>query len=475
MLYDRNSHGNDSLGGPFAHAPAIVTFICMECLVIVQGLLARQDHFLTVSQMRQRGIEQGLPFVWHFAMWGDILIVSGLAAYLIGRHSFSWHGSRVLASFAIGLALAIFLGWTYTFSKIPEAHIQNHQLTIAGVVHIFYMAIALAVFIQFFLFTKNVSVRLLTVTSLLLFIHVFFGTHMALGILKAIHPLSWYPVQPLKSLFGWITIATVAFGLVWRNVGTSAIVAAPKNAARSVFTAGKWLLHISPESEEGYLKALDNLCGSIGFLSFGSLVFSRWHRHAPPLTIVLTLLLGTIYYLSRLSALQELEIARSLFPLDRFPDELQFKDRAKVASQVTLFLVLYLFEGYIADDIMMASICMLVISCIDLNTRWQINKKVHLYFSSARYSPAPDEKDYDAMQKRRGAISWFLFKLPHLRKEAGRAAGCAAASGIAIYENFNNDAKLNILAYSILIGTLVLNEIITLTWRILRDRRLKLL
>src|SRR5258708_3096199 len=75
----------------FNSAPAIIVFVCLECLVMVQALLAWQSHFFTVSQMRQVGVNQGLPFVWHFGMWGDLLIVSGLAAYVVGSYSVRWN------------------------------------------------------------------------------------------------------------------------------------------------------------------------------------------------------------------------------------------------------------------------------------------------------------------------------------------------------------------------------------------------
>ena len=101
------------------------------------------------------------------------------------------------------------------------------------------------------------------------------------------------------------------------------------------------------------------------------------------------------------------------------------------------------------------------------------------------------------MMDRRAVVEWFLFKLPHLPKEAGRIAGCAAAFGIANYAYFSNvhdvtfltyffDAfycavygdphgadKLAVLAYVVLIATLTVNEFITIPWRINRDRKLE--
>jgi hypothetical protein len=362
-------------------------------------LLAHQDHFFTVFEMQKRGVGQGLPFVWHFGMWGDLLIVSGLAAYVIGRHSFSWDGRRMMVAFAFGFSAAIVLSWSYTLSEVWEAHVQAHHLTIAGIVHCFYMGIVLSIFTQFFLFTVDVPVRLLRVTSLLLFIHVLLGMHMALGILSTISPLAWYPAHPLRSVLGWITVAVVALGLGWRNIGTSAIVAASKNAARSAFLAGAWLLHLHPGSAEGYLKTLDYFCGLVGFLYFGQLFVSGWRQGGNPWSLVLILLIGIVFYLSRLSVTQELDIAKSLFPSepDRFPDELKLKDRVTITFQVALFMALYLFLGWAAHNVALVSLCMFVIGCIDYDTRRRINKKMRLYFSEAAYSPLPDENNYHAI------------------------------------------------------------------------------
>src|SRR6266853_1355972 len=63
----------------------LVVLGLLECLVLLQGLLAYRAGFLTVSQMQSVGIQHGLPFLWHFAMWGDLLLMSPLCAYLVGH------------------------------------------------------------------------------------------------------------------------------------------------------------------------------------------------------------------------------------------------------------------------------------------------------------------------------------------------------------------------------------------------------
>lgn len=64
------SAGSKRKRASFAWGPAIAAFICLEGLVALQAYFAYEDHFFTVAQMQERGVNQGLPFFWHFGMWG---------------------------------------------------------------------------------------------------------------------------------------------------------------------------------------------------------------------------------------------------------------------------------------------------------------------------------------------------------------------------------------------------------------------
>ncbi len=476
------SYGKDSTQNSFASVSAIIAFVFFECLVATQALLAYRDHFFTVAQMQERGVGQGLPFVWHFAMWGDFLVISPLAAYVIWRTLSHWRRRWIWVSLAIGFVSAVIMSLLYTLSSMPEAHVQNHHLTNAGIVHAVYMAIAISVFVQFLCFTDNVSLRLLRIVSVLLFVHVFIGTHMALGILKLNYPLDWYPAQPLESYFGWITVGVVGIGLAERNVGLSLIL---------------WFVNLRyPRTDEDYLKLLDFICKVVNRGYFTFVAGVAWGRGDNFLSIVLIALLGIVYYLSRLSVWQELDIGKTLYPADRAPNELQMKSRWKITGAVFVFMLAYVTAAWVAHCILVASFLMFVIACIDLNTRKQINDKTREYFADPSYAPSPSERGYQAMMDRRGIAEWYLFNLPHLWKEAGRIAGFAVAFGIANYAYFANapdvtiftyfiDAsycavygdshgadKFAMLAYVTLIATFIVNELITIRWRINRDHKL---
>jgi hypothetical protein len=215
------------------------------------------------------------------------------------------------------------------------------------------------------------------------------------------------------------------------------------------------------------------VCGiGIAITFFFKLAQSGWQRGANLGLIILLLTIALKYAASRISVKQELEIGRSLYPPRRIPDDLKFKDRLWITIQVIAFMILYMAIGLLADHILAVSAIMTAIALNDYITRSKIHAGIARTFSDSRYDPSPSEQDYDVIQERRGVARWYLFQLPQLMKEAGCVIGCVAALGIGLYGYFN---KIDIyaIAYITLIGTLLINELITLWWRFQRYQRLK--
>jgi hypothetical protein len=453
--------------GLFPILSPIVLFVFLETLVAAQALTAYRDHLFTVAQMQQRGTGEGLPFVWHFGLWGDIFIISPLAAHVAGRYFLRWlRDYRSLISIATGCALASLLSWAYTHSNILSVHIQNHELTAAGELHLGYMALTLAIFTQFLFFTKHDSIGLLRTTSVLLLIQVFIGTHMVLGILDLNYPLGWYLDRPLKSLFGWAIVCATAIVLAWQNFGKKLFVDLPLDLLE--FFTG-----IDPRSDEGYLKFLSFTCSlTLATTYFFELLETEWQKGKSWAALLLLFVIATKYALSRISVKQELAIGKSLYPPDRLPDSLKLEDRAKITSQVVLFMVLYMVLGFVADYIIVASAILTAIACGDLLTRFLLRKKVDATFSDVRYSPLESDRDYQTIVRRRYVAKWYLDGLPHLKKEMLVIAGCAIAFGLSAY-GYAHNLNLDFAAYAVLIATQVLNEVVTVWWRVDRFLRLK--
>jgi hypothetical protein len=479
----------------FAWVPAALVFVSLECLGATQALSAYSDNFFTVSQMKSIPVAFGLPFLWHFGMWGDFFIISPIAGYLVGKHAHRWRLPGMLISLMIGISSASILSWVYTFSTLPDSLVQNHHLTAAGIVHLLYMAVAVAVLIQFFLFTSTPSLRLLRMVSILVLFHVFIGTHMALGILKGTVPLGWYPGEPLKSTLGWVMVGAVGLGLLWRNLKLDSVfhdfsLRTAKQIAHWFMYWRKQDIYSSPrdfETPTGLLKLYDSLGGHLLELGFFLSVVARmWQRYASPgsdwithlshalPSCFLVLLFASIYGASRRSAKVELAISGRLFCPGRVPKAWSgSEDPLRVSFSVLFYFLLYMFLAWFAYNIYLVSAVILALACIDFNTRRLINKTVSEYFANDMYACQEDDKDRAVVQKRRAVISQYLFDLPHLWKEAGRVAGCLVALGFAAGGYFGRVEWLKSAAYLTLIGTLVINEIVTFRWRIQRDRLLR--
>jgi hypothetical protein len=95
------------------------------------------------------------------------------------------------------------------------------------------------------------------------------------------------------------------------------------------------------------------------------------------------------------------------------------------------------------------------------------------YFKDSKYAPKTGEKDYEVISERREIAKEFLFKKPHLIKETGRVLGCWLAFVISMTGYFNDTSNLDVIAYLILMGTLIFNEYFTLRWRFMMYKKMK--
>lgn len=458
----------------------LAILLALESLVAIQAWLSSRDHFLTATQMQEHGVAAGLPFIWHFGMLGDVIIISPLLAYITAVCFRQWRGDLAIIALVLGCAIAAALNWSYTLPTMPGVHVRDHHLTPAGIVHAIYMAIALSAFLQFFFFTPAIPPRFLGFVSILVLVHALFGTHMVLGVINFVSPLGWFPEEPLKSIPGWITVGALAFGLLLRNLG----VARLRRAVMTFAPVAKWLYRMyvywtgqDDRTTKGFLKLLDNVCGWVGPIFLAKFLYDDV-THSDSLqngwlTIGLATMFCAIYFFSRHSAKRELLIGEELFVPGNIPDDYATeKNRLISAVLVILFVILYCGLVRFADYIWAVAPIMFVLACNDYRTRDQINKNMRRYFSSKDYAVPIGYKGYAAIMAKRDVASWFLFELDHLMKETARAAGCAIASVLAIVGYFLELRAYTVWAYIALIATLVLNEMLTGWWRYQRETKL---
>ena len=178
--------------------------IAFEGMVILQVLYAWCDEFLTPAQMRRGGIREGLPFMAHGGMWGDLIFISPLVAIIYATDGPEWSSVNVMTAMIGGGVASIVMHETYKRGELPEAHVQFGCLTTAGLIHRWYMAIALAVLGLYYIrapytpWTWSVSA--------LLVLHTIAGTHVVLGLIQP----RWYPGRPLHNPETWGVIGGTA-------------------------------------------------------------------------------------------------------------------------------------------------------------------------------------------------------------------------------------------------------------------------
>jgi hypothetical protein len=388
----------------------LIVFLLLESLIFSQVILADRENFLTARQMQQNGIRYGLPFLWHFGMWSDFLFISPLCGLIVGRYSKDWSSSSFFACAVLAFFATALLSWSYTFATVPEAHVRNHQLTTIGLLHAVYMWLSLSIFLQFFIFTSDVPQRFTQIVSILLVVHVFVGTHMLLGLIALVFPIDWYISLPLENQTGWLIILSLALVLLWKNYEFVGL--------QKAFTIYLYWTGNDLSSTEGLFKFLSEICRVVAFWTYlgmvGRIISRHWNGTSfdfggfltqSGLQCILILLIGLTYYLGQLSVKQEMAIAKKIFPIDRTPrDWGTLEDRWATVILVLSFCGLYLFMAYIAEYIVLISMCMTVLAINDYRTRYFINKGVASYFADTNYSPRPGDSDFKAIGERRKVI-----------------------------------------------------------------------
>jgi len=166
--------------------------------------------------MRRQGIILGLPLVCHLGIWADVIALSPLLILIVSISYSEW--SLFISGVVFLLALAgSFLIHQFVYRKggIEEAHVRWQKVTRAGWYHCIYMAFASGILFLFYFYSAEQHLSLLRGTTIYLAVHLFFGTHIALGLFKPY----WFPKRPIKELGTWIPILLVVLPAAFVYIG----------------------------------------------------------------------------------------------------------------------------------------------------------------------------------------------------------------------------------------------------------------
>lgn len=198
----------------------------MQMLVLLQLVLAHRDGFFTAAQMRSRGVPRGLPIAWHFGIWGDGMVISGLVAMIISECWLQWAWTDIRRAGSIALGAVVIFQLLWMTSATPEAHLTprakpgkvfRQKPSATGYAHDVYFVLAFTAFLMLYFWTPQPPRTLLIATSFILVAHVWVGNHMLLGLISCFKELPWYPDRPLRNPVGWTTVIVLAVALWWRT------------------------------------------------------------------------------------------------------------------------------------------------------------------------------------------------------------------------------------------------------------------
>ncbi len=146
------------------------------------------------SQVMTRWGRPGISFFAHGGMWGDFFLLPTLLAWVIVKYGPSWNIKMIMIMGMVGLLVTLGNHLLLIFTqKIPDPlGWQEEWWSVPIALHFVYMStyVALA---GLFYFSPGVSIKDAAIVSVVLGIHMVFGTHVPLGILNQWNNWDWCP------------------------------------------------------------------------------------------------------------------------------------------------------------------------------------------------------------------------------------------------------------------------------------------
>ncbi len=184
----------------------IMIGVCLNILVVIEGILAYNDGMFSPKQMILKGHQNGMPWITHFgASWGDFFIITPLVVAMLSLYGQQWsykeHWKLIVLVFVITAAFH----FLWSKNKMPDCLAWNGYLTSAGWVHLVYMSCVLTFIVLFYFCTSHIDPTFLVVVSILVTFHIAIGNHLLITILRP----SWWPV----TIPGLLNALAVTFGV----------------------------------------------------------------------------------------------------------------------------------------------------------------------------------------------------------------------------------------------------------------------
>jgi hypothetical protein len=189
----------------------IIGLLCYF-LILGEGVCARADNFLTVTQMKDGGITNGIPLLGHGGILSDAILLTPMMIFVVRNYSNQWSGWSIICASVVSVIITavMHIMWVKGAVLMPEALTHDGKLTEAGGFHAGYMMIALVIIVLFYFATESISREHIIAISVLLAIHLVVGTHVPLSLLARFGAIDWYSGRNYRDP---ATLGLIAF--VW--------------------------------------------------------------------------------------------------------------------------------------------------------------------------------------------------------------------------------------------------------------------
>jgi len=186
------------------------------CLIFGEALFAWKDSFLTVAQMRARGLISGIPLLGHGGIWSDALMLTPMLAIITYKYANQWSAKSILLAAVVSLVFTIIMCvvWVKGGFTTPESLTHDGTLTIAGWLHAVYMLGALAIILLFYFATSRLTSTPVIIVSLILAAHVVIANHIPLSLIGP----DWYNGRNYRDLSTWAMVIVIWGALTWRII-----------------------------------------------------------------------------------------------------------------------------------------------------------------------------------------------------------------------------------------------------------------
>lgn len=172
----------------------------------LEAILAYRAKMFTVQQMRTAGVQSGMPFTGHAAMWSDLLVVSPLLVAILIKYGSTWTMYEIMIVGGIAYVVNTFMHIVYVLGDEPDCLAGCGKFHPAGFVHWVYMGNGLTVVGLFYFCTPHIERTFLVTASAWLALHMLIGTQIITSLLNP----TWWKARPHKERTPWIVI-----GVVW--------------------------------------------------------------------------------------------------------------------------------------------------------------------------------------------------------------------------------------------------------------------